>query len=136
MIPDSPCRRSLGRAKMSTELKAANAPAAWRVRDREGIVLGTFVIFLREGIEASMIVAILLAYLSRIGRRDRFRDVYAGVGAALLLSFGGGAIVYWTIRDYAGSFLETIFETGTYVLAAALLTYMTFWMQAHARTLS
>ena len=99
-------------------------------------MLGTFVIFLREGIEASMIVAILLAYLSRIGRRDRFRDVYAGVGAAVLLAFGGGAIVYWTIRDYAGSSLQTIFETGTYLLAAALLTYMTFWMQAHARTLS
>jgi high-affinity iron transporter len=121
---------------MSIEVQAANALAASRVRDREGIVLGTFVIFLREGIEASMIVAILLAYLSRIGRRDRFRDVYAGVGAALLLSFGGGAVVYWTIRAYAGSSLQTIVETGTYLLAAALLTYMTFWMQAHARTLS
>jgi high-affinity iron transporter len=121
---------------MCSEVKAANAPAASRLDEQEGMVLGTFVIVLREGIEASMIVAILLAYLSRIGRRDRFRDVYAGVGAALLLSFGGGAVVYWTIRDYAGSSLQTIFETGTYLLAAALLTYMTFWMQAHARTLS
>src|SRR5436305_4492652 len=99
------------------------------------MVLGTFVIFLREGIEASMIVAILLAYLSRIGRRDRFRDVYAGVGAALVLSFGCGAVVYWSIRECAGSSLQTIFEAGTFLLAAALLTYMVFLMKEHARCL-
>ena len=48
------------------------------------------VIFLREGIEASMIVAILLAYLDRIGQRRHFRDVLLGVGAALVLATGGG----------------------------------------------
>ena len=40
-------------------------------------------IFLREGVEASMIVAILLAYLNRIGRRDHVRDVFLGVRARL-----------------------------------------------------
>ena len=48
-------------------------------------VIPTFVIFLREGIEASMIVAILLAYLDRIGQRRHFRDVFAGVAAAFVL---------------------------------------------------
>ena len=38
-------------------------------------MLATLVIFLREGVEASMIVAILLAYLDRIGRREHFREV-------------------------------------------------------------
>ena len=46
-------------------------------------MLATLVIFLREGVEASMIVAILLAYLNRIGRREHVRDVFTGVGAAL-----------------------------------------------------
>jgi high-affinity iron transporter len=94
------------------------------------------VIFLREGVEASMIVAILLAYLNRIGRRDHFRDVFLGVGAALLLATAGGAVAYMTIRSYDGSRVQTIFETITYLLAATVLTYMTFWMRRHARSLS
>jgi high-affinity iron transporter len=99
-------------------------------------VLATLVIFLREGIEASMIVAILLAYLNRLGRRDHFRDVFLGVGAALVLATAGGAAAYLTIRSYDGSRVQTIFETVTYVIAAAVLTYMTFWMRSHARSLS
>src|SRR5260370_4181816 len=99
-------------------------------------MVATVVILLREGVEARMIVALLLAYLSRTGRRARFRDVFAGVGAALVLATAGGVIVYDTIRSYDGSRVQTIFETGTYLLAAAVLTYMTFWMRNHARSLS
>jgi high-affinity iron transporter len=99
-------------------------------------LLATFVIFLREGVEASMIVAILLAYLNRIGRRDHFRDIFLGVGAALILAGAGGVVAYETIRSYAGSRAQTIFETCTYLVAAAVLTYMTFWMRNHARSLS
>jgi high-affinity iron transporter len=99
-------------------------------------VLATLVIFLREGIEASMIVAILLAYLDRLGHRDHFKDVFLGVGAALLLATGGGVAAYLTIRSYDGSRVQTIFETVTYLLAAAVLTYMTFWMRNHARSIS
>jgi high-affinity iron transporter len=99
-------------------------------------MIATLVIFLREGIEASMIVAILLAYLNRMGQRQYFRDVFLGVGAALALAAGGGAAAYLTIREYDGSRVQTIFETGTYLLAAVVLTYMTFWMRGHARGLS
>src|SRR5580704_941594 len=99
-------------------------------------MLATLVIFLREGIEASMIVAILLAYLDRLGRREYFKDVLLGVGAALLLATGGGVAAYLTIRSYDGSRVQTIFETGTFILAAAVLTYMTFWMRNHARSIS
>ena len=99
-------------------------------------MVATFVIFLREGIEASMIVAILLAYLERAGQRAHFRDVLAGVAAALLLVLAGGVAAYVTIRTYAGSRTQTIFETVTYLVAAVVLTYMTFWMRDHAPTLS
>ncbi|HTU74601.1 MAG TPA: FTR1 family protein [Trebonia sp.] len=99
-------------------------------------MLATLVIFLREGIEASMIVAILLAYLNRLGRREHFKDVFLGVGAALVLATGGGVAAYYTIRSYDGSRAQTIFETGTFILAAAVLTYMTFWMRNHARSIS
>ncbi len=99
-------------------------------------MIATLVIFLREGVEASMIVAILLAYLNRTGKREYFRDVFIGVGAALVLAGAGGAIAYHTIKTYDGSRAQTIFETLTYLLAAAVLTYMTFWMRSHARGLS
>ena len=99
-------------------------------------MLATFVIFLREGVEASMIIAILLAYLNRIGQREHFRDIFLGVGAALVLAGAGGVVAYETIRSYDGSRAQTIFETCTYLLAAAVLTYMTFWMRNHARSLS
>ena len=97
-------------------------------------MIATLVIFMREGIEASMIVAILLAYLNRIGQRRYFRDVFIGVGAALALAAGGGVAAYLTIRQYDGSNVQTVFgRQGTYLLAAVVLTYMTFWMRGHAR---
>lgn len=99
-------------------------------------MLATFVIFLREGIEASMIVAIVLAYLDRTGNRRYFKEVLLGCGLAVLLATAGGVVAYFTIREYAGSRLQTIFETVTYLLAAAVLTYMTIWMRRHARTMS
>src|SRR5580704_1786301 len=99
-------------------------------------MIPTFVIFLREGIEASMIVAILLAYLDKIGQRRHFRDVFLGVAAAMVVVFGGGVAAYLVIKQYDGSTVQTVFETVTYLLAAAVLTYMTFWMQAHSRTMT
>ncbi len=99
-------------------------------------MIPTFVIFLREGIEASMIVAVLLAYLDRIGQRRHFRDVFLGVAAAMVLVIGGGVAAYLVIRQYEGSTVQTVFETVTYLVAAGVLTYMTFWMQSHSRTLS
>lgn len=99
-------------------------------------MVDAFVIFLREGIEASMIVAILLAYLDRTGQRRYFRDIFAGVAAALALAGAGGVAAYLTVRAYAGSRAQTIFETVTFVVAAAILTYMTFWMRSHGRTMA
>lgn len=99
-------------------------------------MLATFVIFLREGVEASMIIAILLAYLSRTGQREHFRDIYLGVGSAIGLAAAGGVAAYLTISEYDGSRVQTIFETCTYLVAACILTYMTFWMRDHARTIS
>jgi high-affinity iron transporter len=99
-------------------------------------MIPTFVIFLREGVEASMIVAILLAYLDQVGQRRHFRDVFLGVAAAMVLVIGGGVAAYLVIEQYDGSTVQTVFETVTFLLAGTVLTYMTFWMQAHSRTMS
>jgi high-affinity iron transporter len=99
-------------------------------------VLAAFVIFLREGTEASIIVAILCSYLDRTGQRRHFRDVFVGVGLAAGLAAGGGFAAYYTIHSYSGSRVQTIFETATYLVAVVVLTYMTFWMRRHARSMS
>jgi high-affinity iron transporter len=99
-------------------------------------VIATFVIFLREGIEASMIVAVLLSFLRQVGQRKHFRDIALGVGSALGLVTVLGLVIYKLVANYAGSRVQTYFETSTYLIAAVALTYMTFWMQHHARTIS
>lgn len=98
-------------------------------------VIAAFVLFLREGLEASLIVSILFAALRQLGQSQQMRAVWIGIVAALALSLGGGAIIYATIRAYDGSTFQTIFETITYLIAVVLLTSMTFWLQSHSRTL-
>ena len=98
-------------------------------------MLGSFLIFFRESFEASMICSIMLAYLKQIGRRDRFKDVWIGVIAAIVVAAAAGVVIFNVIRDYAGSVLQTQIESFTYVIAAAILTYMTFWMQKQSRDL-
>jgi high-affinity iron transporter len=98
-------------------------------------MLPSLVIFLREGIEASMIVSILFASLNHLGRRDRFRDIWIGVGLAILLALGSGVVVYQVVRNYDGSTFQTIFEGCTYLVAVVVLTSMTIWMNRHSRNL-
>ena len=99
-------------------------------------MIPTFVIFLREGVEASMIIAILLSYLGRIGQRRHFHDVFVGVAFAFVLILVGGVAAFILISRYQGSSVQMYFETITYVVAAAVMTGMTVWMHQHARTMS
>jgi high-affinity iron transporter len=98
-------------------------------------MLATFVLFLREGLEASLIISILFAVLRQLGQMQQARAVWIGVGLAVLCSLLGGLALYVTIRTYDGSTFQTIFETITYLVAVVILTSMTFWMQKHSRLL-
>jgi high-affinity iron transporter len=98
-------------------------------------MVAAFVLFLREGLEASLIVSILFAALRQLGQTQRFRAVWTGVILAVLASLLGGIVLYVTIKEYVGTTFQTIFETATYLLAVVLLTTMTFWMQKHSRSL-
>ncbi len=98
-------------------------------------MIAAFVLFLREGFEASLIVSILFAALRQLGQTRQARAIWIGVMLAVLGSLLGGLAIYITIRNYAGSTFQTVFETITYLVAVVLLTGMTFWMQKHSRSL-
>ena len=98
-------------------------------------MLAAFVLFLREGLEASLIVSILFAALRQLGQTQKGRAVWTGVGLAIVGSLLGALLLYITIRDYVGSTFQTVFETITFLIAVVLLTSMTFWMQKHSRSL-
>lgn len=98
-------------------------------------MLQAFILLLREGLEASLVVSILLAALRQLGQREQARAVWIGVGLAGLASVIGGAAIYFTVRTYADTTFQTVFETITYLVAVVILTTMTFWMQYHSRTL-
>lgn len=89
--------------------------------------LASFLIGLREGLEASLIIGILLAYVTRLGRLDVKRKIWAGVWIAAGLCLGLGAL--FTFGRYGLSFKaqETIGGTMS-LIAVAMITWMVFWM--------
>ncbi len=93
-----------------------------------------FLIVLREGIEAALIVGIVLGVLTRLGHTAMKRYVWLGTGGAVALSLLAGGILYSVGVSFSGR-AEEIFEGTTMLTAAALLTWMIFWMRTHGRQL-
>jgi high-affinity iron transporter len=96
--------------------------------------VGTFVITLREGFEAALIVGLILAYLAKTGQGDQTRAVWWGVGAAAAISVAIGATLYLSAGELEGT-SEQIYEGATMIFAAALVTWMAFWMRRQAATI-
>jgi len=86
---------------------------------------------LREGVEAALIVAIILAYLDRTGNRRHFQRVGVGVGAAVALSVLIGVVLWVTIGGLPEP-AEQVFEAAAMILAAGVVTWMLFWMRRMA----
>lgn len=88
---------------------------------------------LREGVEAALIVSIVITYLVRTGRRAQTSRVWLGTGLAALLSLAFGIVIYTTIGALTPPY-EQIFEGTTLLVAAAVVTWMLFWMRRQARS--
>jgi high-affinity iron transporter len=86
---------------------------------------------LREGVEAALIVSIVLAYLARTGNARHFDKIWLGTGAAVAVSLAVGVILFVTIGSFTEP-AEQIFEGIAMILAAGVVTWMLFWMRRQA----
>jgi high-affinity iron transporter len=86
---------------------------------------------LREGVEAALIVSIILAYLAKTGNRRFFGRILLGAGAAIGLSAVSGLVLFVSVGAFEEPY-EQLFEGATMLLAAAVVTWMLFWMRRQA----
>lgn len=87
-----------------------------------------FVITLREGIEAVLIVSILLAYLRQIDAAGKSRLIWAGALSAAVVSVAVGAVIFAVGAEFEGT-AEQLFAGITTLVAVGVLTWMIFWMR-------
>jgi high-affinity iron transporter len=97
-------------------------------------LLPTFVIGLREGVEAALIVGIIAAFLRQEGRGDALRYVWAGVGVAIVLCAAVGVTLQIVNEDLPQRQQEGL-ETIVGLAAVGMVTFMIVWMRRNARGL-
>jgi FTR1 family protein len=97
-------------------------------------MFATFVIGLREGLEAALIVGIIAAFLRKQGQRELLRWVFVGVAAAVALCVAVGAVLEVVSKALPQRQQEGL-ETVIGVLAVGMVTYMVIWMRRHSREL-
>lgn len=90
-----------------------------------------FIVTLREGLEAALIVSIILAYLRQLGRTDRAPLVWWGTLGAVAVSTVVGAVIFVAAGEFEGR-AEEVFEGLISLLAVGVLTWMVFWMRRQA----
>jgi high-affinity iron transporter len=98
-------------------------------------MLGNALIGLREGLEASLVVSILVAFLVKTDRRDELPRVWLGVGVAVAVSVG--VTLALTLTQQALTFeAQEALGGSLSIVAVGFVTWMIFWMRRNARTLS
>jgi high-affinity iron transporter len=97
-------------------------------------MLPTFVIGLREGLEAALIVGIIASFLGQQGRRDALRKVWIGVGAAVAICIAVAVVLQIVSSDLPQKHQEQL-ETVVGAIAVVMVSYMVLWMRNHSRDL-
>lgn len=100
-------------------------------------MLATYLIGLREGLEATLVVSILVAFLVKSERRSRLPQVWLGVGVAVALSVGFGYLLAYARTTLFQRYEDKeLFEAITSVAAVVFVTWMIFWMRRAARSIA
>jgi high-affinity iron transporter len=94
----------------------------------------SFILSLREGLEAALVIGIVLGAVHKMGRPDLKPVVWAGAGMAVIASIAAAVLLTLIGAEFEGR-AEEIFEGFAMLAAAGLLTWMIFWMHSRARTL-
>lgn len=97
-------------------------------------LLPNLLIGLREGLEASLVVSILIAYLVKSGRRQQLRPIWVGTGIAVGLSMAAGALLEFTAHSLSFKAQEGFGGTMS-IIAVVFVTGMIFWMRNQARNM-
>jgi len=95
-------------------------------------MIPTFVITLREGVEASLIIGIIAAFLVKEGRRDAMRQMWLGIAVAVVLCIGVAVLLEVVGQQLPQKQQESL-ETVVGLIAVSAVTYMIVWMRRHAR---
>ena len=98
-------------------------------------MLSNFLIGLREGLEAALIVGILVAYAKKTSRQDWVNKILLGVAAAIGVSILAGLLLNWLVENPEGGTNELIAGAASFV-AVIFVTWMIFWMAKNAKNLS
>ncbi len=98
-------------------------------------MVASFVLSLREGLEAALILGIVLGVLRRTHRVGLTPTVWRGAGAAVVASLTAALLLNLLNAEFVGN-TEVIFEGSTMLLAAGLLTWMIFWMRKQTREMA
>ena len=93
-----------------------------------------FLIGLREGVEAALIVAIVLAYVVRTGNGRHIPKIWLGSGVAVIMSVALGLLIFNTVGSFEEPY-EQLFEGSAMLLAAVVVTWMLFWMRRQSMNL-
>jgi high-affinity iron transporter len=97
-------------------------------------VFSNYLIGLREGLEASLVVCILIAYLVKTDRRDALKPIWIGIVVAVLIAMGFGCALEFGSQEMTFQAQEALGGSLS-ILAVCLVTWMVFWMRRTARHL-